>query len=188
MPTLSEHQTSITNTLRAIDWSLGYFTNEETKALTCVQNPIRLAQLVKNYNSVVYVRNCGANLVGEELRGLLLKPIKDAGAYLDALTLCLDIERAKERAKVNVIRHYSTQSNGQDDSWRVVIVLNKLGGELFPTEDACAHLWAALGMDPAASRCYEDYSPTGKMFHSSLSVRRCANGCVLLVQSGSRDV
>lgn len=120
-----------------------------------------------------------------------------------------------ERRKPSAVRTFSHKTGGADDSWGMWAVLSRdvsariialaesraevtdRDGEPLCAEgiidahrDAlravCAELWAEWGFDASASPL-SDYSPTGRMFSRSLSAY-VSSGCVVLSQSGARDV
>lgn len=120
-----------------------------------------------------------------------------------------------ERRKPSCVRAFSQTFGGQDDAWKIWAVLSRDvsarviayaetqvetqdgDGEPLCGEDlqdarrdafraVCAEIWAEWGFSPAPSPL-SDYSPTGQMYSSGLSCR-VSSGCVVLCQSGARDV
>jgi len=112
----------------------------------------------------------------------------------------LQYQLAEEVRKPNHIRFFGSTSDGEDDSWRIWIVLDKelsaqvlnRTAEAWRAEDvtgpdlAVADIWNSLGLDPSASPEW-DISPSGRMFRRRAE-HRVLGGHVLITQTGARDV
>lgn len=176
----------------------------QSTSLVC-RNPFRIARLENELKAVSTVEQIQRYDWEENTRAFMHATVKDdskASHFLQMLTMALQSELGVEQSKPNGVRFYGHTSGGQDDSWRVWVVLTREFSAMLPTwsniesddetrdtfRAACAELWLQWGFDPAGSHCNEAYSPTGRMFSNGLCCYRAANGCVVLRQSGARDV
>lgn len=174
------------------------------KTLLSIQNPFRVARLRSELAALSTVEQIQRHDWDENTREFMRATHKGEMPFstqLRFLTMALQAELGNELAKPNGVRAYGQTSHGQDDSWRVWVVFTKEFSATLPpwnniesdddTRDtfraACAEVWASLGFDAGESPL-SDYSPTGRMFQHSLCCYRAANGCVILRQSGGRDI
>jgi hypothetical protein len=181
---------------------------ENAIALTDYQNPFALARYAANVKTLANAETAYAHTSQDlpvELRSVLgnadtrTATRRGLAMALAGARYLLEIERAKPCA----VRAMGQTSGGQDDSWRVWVVLSReVSASLLTLSDesengyssefdnACAELWERWGMSARASGCDYDYSPSGQMFSRGLSARRVrgAGSYVILSQSGSRDV
>lgn len=177
-------------------------------ALPSVQNPFRLARLRAELSAVKTVETLSRADWDENTREFVrLTAPQSISKGLQMLAMGLQAEISHECAKPRAVRFHASTSRGQDDGWRIWVVLNRevsanilahcesvampdseaVWGEPTALERACAELWAEWGFDPSATP-QSDYSPTGQMFARSLWVKVARNGCIILSQSGARDV
>jgi hypothetical protein len=172
-----------------IDWDRGYFTREECTAIeTGFRNPFRVERLTRDLEAVRRVENISTADFSDTARECtrLFGNGQTLDKPLEAMAIALDHEICEENKRANIVRAFGFK-RGPDEAWRLWIVLTREGSKLFPTEKACANLWAGWGFDAAASP-QSEYSPTGRMFQGELHVRRASNSCAILTQSGARDV
>lgn len=181
---------------------------------TDYQNPFRLARLTSSLRTLrasleaLHTVCHDMREVFPDTNPIFSTPeqIRTAERLIERAILGAEATLGAEQAKPRAVRILRQRSRGEDDAWRVVVVLTREVSDTLPArftpaddcegsqyepetafERACADLWCAWGMDASASPL-EDYSPTGRMYQRSLSARRAPNGCVILSQSGARDV